>query len=172
MKIRWWAITATFAGLLAWTPAVADTQTLATAGAWKAFGGTSNDGTPMCGVAASGKGLFFSLKIFKGNDDMTAQLGSSGWKIKDGGKQKLTMRFDNEKPWNATATGFHFRDGDAGLEFSVPLKNLEMFITEFARSKKLRITFDGTDVDSWSADLTGTAAITSAFADCAKKKGL
>ena len=159
-------------GVLVATPAIADTRTLATAGAWKAFGGTSNDGTPVCGVSASGKGLFFSLKIFKGDDEMTAQLGSSEWKIKDGGKQKLTMRFDNEKPWNATATGFHFKDGDAGLEFSVPLKNLELFITEFARSQKLRINFDGSNVDSWSADLTGTAAITSAFAACAKEKGL
>ena len=172
MTIRGLSAALAAVGLLASAPASADTQTLATAGQWKAFGGTSSQGVPVCGVSISGKGLFFSLKIFKGDDDMTAQLGSSGWKIKDGGKQKLSMRFDNEKPWTATATGFHFSDGDAGLEFSVPLKNLERFITEFARSRKLRINFEGSDVDSWSADLTGTAAVTSAFANCASEKGL
>ena len=88
----------------------------------------------------------------------------------DGAKQKLSMRFDKETPWNATATGLHFSDGDAGLQFVVKLKNLETFVTEFAKSQKLRITFEGGNVDSWSADLTGTAAITVALADCVKKR--
>ncbi|MEI6203311.1 MAG: hypothetical protein WCP68_15280 [Enhydrobacter sp.] len=157
-------------GLLATSAALADTQTLATAGAWKAFGGTSNDNTPVCGISTSGNGLFFSLKVYKGDEEMTVQLGSSDWKIKDGAKQKLAMRFDKETPWNATATGFHFSDGDAGLEFVVKLKNLETFITEFAGGNKLRINFEGSDVDSWSAGLSGTAAVTAAFADCIKKR--
>ena len=163
------AVAASF-GLLASSMAFGETKTLATAGQWEAFGGTSNDGTALCGISISGKGLFFSLKVYKGDDEMTVQLGSSNWKIKDGAKQKLAMRFDKETPWNATATGFHFSDGDAGLEFVVKLKNLETFITEFAQGNKLRINFEGTDVDSWSADLTGTAAVTVAFADCVKKR--
>ncbi len=157
-------------GLLAPLTSFADTKTLATAGFWKAFGGTSNDGVPVCGISTSGNGLFFSLKVYKGDDEMTVQLGSSDWKIKDGAKQKLTMQFDKATPWKATATGFHFSDGDAGLEFVVGLKNLKTFLTEFATSGKLHVNFDGTTVDSWSAGLTGTAAVTSAFADCIEKR--
>ncbi|MBM3649350.1 MAG: hypothetical protein FJX11_16325 [Alphaproteobacteria bacterium] len=157
-------------GLLAAPLAVAQTNTIATAGYWKAFAGKSNSGTPLCGMSATGKGLFFSIKVYRGDDDMTVQLGSERWKIKDGAKQKVVMRFDREAPWRATATGFHFRDGDAGLEFSVKTKNLESFLKDFAKSQKLRIEFEGSDVDGWTADLTGTAAVTVAFGNCVEKR--
>lgn len=148
----------------------AQTNTIATAGYWKAFGGKSNDGTPVCGMSASGKGLFFSIKLYKDDDEMTVQLGSERWQIKTGAKQKVVMRFDRESPWRATATGFRFSDGDAGLEFSVGVKNLETFLVEFARSRTLRIDFEGTDVDGWTADLTGTAAVTAAFTNCVERR--
>ena len=170
MKAMAWAAAAAWVALLAASPGFAETRPLATAGFWKAFGGTSESGVPLCGMSTSGKNMFFSLKVYKGDDDMTVQLGSSEWKIKDGGKQKLAMRFDREKPWNATATGFHFSDGDAGFEFTVKLKNLETFLGEFIQGQKLRISFEGSNVDAWSADLTGTAAVTSAFADCITKR--
>lgn len=170
MKKTILAAVAAFFGMVASSASFADTKTLATAGAWKAFGGTTEKGVVLCGISTSGKGLFFSLKVYKGDDEMTVQLGSSDWKIKDGAKQKLSMRFDKQSPWNATATGFHFSDGDAGLEFVVGLKNLETFITEFAASNSLRINFDGSDVDSWTANLAGTADVTMAFADCLKKR--
>lgn len=157
-------------GLMLASPAVAQTSTIATAGYWKAFAGKANDGTPVCGMSASGKGLFFSIKLYKGDDDMTVQLGSSGWRIQTGAKQKIVMRFDRESPWKATATGFRFSDGDAGLEFSVGIKNLETFLTEFARSRGLRIDFDGSDVEGWTADLTGTAAVTGAFTSCVETR--
>ena len=170
MKRMGLAAMAACVGLLASSTAFAETRTIATAGFWKAFGGTSESGVALCGISTSGKGLFFSLKVYKGDEDMTVQLGSSNWTVKDGAKQKLTMRFDRESPWNATATGFHFSDGDAGLEFVVKLKNLETFIIEFAKSQKLRIVFDGSNADSWNADLTGTTAVTSAFGDCISKR--
>ena len=168
-KIALAAVAASF-GLFATSMSWADTKTIAKAGAWEAFGGTTTKGTPLCGISTSGNGLFFSLKVYQNDEEMTVQLGSRDWKIKDGAKQKLSMRFDKETPWNATATGFHFSDGDAGLEFVVKLKNLEQFIKEFARSNRLHINFDGSDVDSWSANLAGTAAVTSAFGDCIVKR--
>jgi len=164
---------ATLAALLALSIApiaVAQTSTIASAGYWKAFGGRSNDGTPVCGMSASGKGLFFSIKLYKNDDSMTVQLGSDRWKLKDGAKQKIVMRFDRHSPWNAVGTGFHFKDGDAGLEFSVGVKNLETFLTEFARSRSLRIEFDGSNVEGRTADLTGTAAVTEAFANCVQRR--
>lgn len=164
-------MTAAAAGMLFAAPlSFAQTSTIATAGYWKAFAGKSDDGTPVCGMSASGNGLFFSIKVYKGDDEMTVQLGSSGWKIKDDAKQKVVLKFDKASPWNATATGFHFSDGDAGLEFAVKTKNLEAFLTEFAQSQTLRVSFEGSNVEGWTADLTGTAAVTVAFADCVDKR--
>ena len=157
-------------GLLASSMTFAQTTTLATAGAWKAFGGKTDKGVPLCGISTSGKGLFFSLKIYKGDDDMTVQLGSSDWKIKDGAKQKVAMKLGKETPWKATATGFHFSDGDAGLEFVVGLKNLEKFLTEFATSDKLAVSFEGSDVAGWTAGLSGTAPVLTALGECANKR--
>jgi hypothetical protein len=156
--------------LLTTSVSLAETKTLATAGDWEAFGGTSNDGTVVCGISTSRKGLFFSLKAYKGDDEMTIQLGSGSWKIKDGAKQKLAMRFDKESPWNATATGFHFKDGDAGLEFAVKAKNLNDFVKEFMASNKLSITFEGSDVDPWSSDLADSKPVMVSFGDCILKR--
>jgi hypothetical protein len=164
-KIALVAIATSF-GLFAAAPAFAQTNTIATAGAWRAFDGKTNSGKSLCGISTSGKGLFFSLKVYKGDDEMTVQLGAKNWTIKDGAKQKVVMRFDKASPWNATATGFHFSDGDAGLEFVVALKNLGEFVKEFAASQTLRINFEGSDANPWTADLTGTAAVTTALRDC------
>jgi hypothetical protein len=152
------------------TVSFADTKTLATAGYWEAFGGTSDNGTPVCGMSTSGKSLYFSIKAYKGDDQMTVQLGSSDWKIDDGDKQRLSMRFDKNSPWNATGTGFHFSDGSAALEFYVSLKNIEKFITEFAGGSKLHITFDESDVDKLSLTLDGALQVTDTFADCIRKR--
>lgn len=84
--------------------------------------------------------------MFAGDETFTIQLGKSGWKIEDGAKQKLTMQFGRNSPWNATGTGMHFNDGDAGLEFTVNRKEMLEFMHEFASSRRLEIKFGGADV--------------------------
>ena len=140
------AVLAMFAAalaLLAGSVTFAQTNTIASVGFWKAFAGKSNNGKALCGMSSEGKAIFFSIKVYQGNDEMTVQLSAKSWKI---------------------------NDGDAGLEFVVALKNLEKFLTEFAASNTLRISFDGSDAQNWTLDLTGTAAVTSAFSDCVIKR--
>lgn len=170
MKRAVFAVFAAALALLAGSVTFAQTNTIASVGFWKAFAGKSNNGKALCGMSSEGKAIFFSIKVYQGNDEMTVQLSAKSWKINDGAKQKTVMRFDRASPWNATATGFHFSDGDAGLEFVVALKNLEKFLTEFAASNTLRISFDGSDAQNWTLVLTGTAAVTSAFSDCVIKR--
>src|SRR5579872_6138525 len=94
----------------------ADTHVLARTGAWQAFGGTTEDGQPVCGISSSGAGKYFGLKYFAGDNTLTIQLGNNAWTLKNKIKVKVRMQFDNNSPWNATGTGMHFSGGDAGLQ--------------------------------------------------------
>ena len=108
------SVLAAGAGLAA--TAWADTHVISRSGAWEAFGGTTTNGRAVCGMSSSVGGRYFGLKYFAGDSTATIQLGSNTWNIDNGAKQKVTMTLDNNAPWNATATGMHFNDGDAGLE--------------------------------------------------------
>ncbi len=122
----------------------------------------------LCGILDLEQGAFFSLKAYKGDDEMTVQLGSSGRKIKDAAKQKMAMRFDKASPWNATATGFHFSDGDAGLEFVVKLKNLEAFIKEFTGARAPHQLLRGKRRRFVERRPLGHRPVTVAFGECAR----
>ncbi len=146
--------------------AAADVRTLAQVGAWEAFGGTTSNGRQMCGLSTAGSGKFFSIKYFYGDDTFTIQMGSDGWNIANGAKQKLTMRFDGNPPWGATATGFHFSTRQAGLEVTVSNKQLSAFMTEFRASNELRMNFEGSNVNGWWVSLAGTNAVSQVFGRC------
>jgi hypothetical protein len=72
--------------------------TLAQIGSWEAFSGSSTQNRQMCGISTSADGKFFSIKYFRGDATFTIQLGSSGWTIANGARQKVTMRFDANAP--------------------------------------------------------------------------
>jgi hypothetical protein len=144
----------------------ADTRTLASAGAWTVFGGTTTSDRPVCGISSSGKGRYFGLKFYKGDDTLTIQLGSSSWKIDDKVKQRVTMRIDDNGRWNANATGMHFNDGDAGLEFEINRRELSTFIREFRNGDAIILTFPDSDAEDWRGSLSGTDQVISAFNRC------
>lgn len=153
-------------GLLAGI-AQARVVTLAKAGSWEAFGGTSNNGTPTCGMSSSGSGLWFGVKYFKGETGFTVQLSSTKWTLKDGVKVKVTMQFDRESPWSATATGFHMSDGDAALEFQVPRNKLGLWLREFRAANTLIVGFpDEGKVNDWRVSLAGTTAVSTHMVNC------
>lgn len=146
--------------------AQADVRILAQVGTWQAFGGTANNGQQICGVSTSGDGKFFSIKYFYGDTTFTLQLGSDGWRIANGAKQKMSMRYDSNPPWNATATGFHFTSGRAGLEATINKSQLQKFMAEFRASNELRVSFDGANVAGWWVSLAGTNAVSQVFLRC------
>lgn len=148
--------------------ATAETRTLLQVGAWEAFGGsTSGANRKVCGVSTQQSGKYFSVKYFDGDDTFTIQMGSGRWRLDDGTRAKLYMRFDRAPVWAATGTGFHFSDGDAGLEFTVARRQLNQFMSEFRASNSLTISFDATDVSGWSIWLAGSNAVSEAFLHCA-----
>jgi hypothetical protein len=166
MKLKTIAALAAAGLCLVASSASADVRVLAQVGDWQAYGGSANDGRAVCGLSTSGSGKYFSVKYFYGNSTFTIQMGSDGWKIANGGRQKLTMRFDGNAPWSATGAGFHFNNGQAGLELTVNKDQLRGFMSEFRASNVLRVTFDGASVAGWFVSLAGTNAVSQVFAQC------
>jgi hypothetical protein len=152
--------------LLAAGAAFANVRILAQVGDWQAYGGSATNGTRMCGVSTNSGGKYFSVKYFYGDATFTIQMGSNGWRIGNGAKQRLTLRFDSNPPWRATGTGFHFSNGQAGLELSVAKDQLTAFLSEFRASNALRMTFDGNNVSGWWVSLTGSSAVSHVFVQC------
>jgi hypothetical protein len=144
------------------------TRPLATAGSWKAFEGRSDDGTAICGLSSDTGGRYFAMKRYAGYDTITIQIGAHAWKLPEGEKVEMNMRYDANPGWVAKGTVIHFGDGDAGLEFDVGQPELVRFRSEFRNSNVLRITFNGALPD-WQVDLGGTSAVETVFQDCMRK---
>lgn len=156
--------------LFAATSAIAwaDTKTLARAGSWEAFGGTTTKGQGVCGISAEPAGRYFGLKLFAGGKSFTIQMGTGQWKsfVSDGQKLPLTLRFDNNKVWSATGTGFMFEDGDPGLQFDVNVAEINNFGREFRTSSKLAVQFENNHVPQWVLGLEGTMQLYASFQNC------
>jgi hypothetical protein len=164
-----WGMLGVALGLLAISAdASADTKTLARAGSWEAFGGTTTGGRGVCGISAEPAGRYLGLKLFAGGQTFTIQMGTSAWKLDKGRKVELTLRFDNNPTWRATGTAFLFDDGDAGLQFDVNRAEIDTFAREFRDSSTLRIVFQDNVLPQWIMGLEGTMAVNSAFQSCMK----
>jgi hypothetical protein len=153
--------------LAAAAPAGAAISILYRAGAWEAFGGTTDRGQPVCGMSTSGEGMWFGVKYFKDDEGFTVQLSSSDWQVKKGEEVRMTMRFDRLSPWSGTATGFVMSDGDAALELEIPVARLATWLREFRGANRLLVGFpDAPDVDDWTVSLAGTTAVSDRMVAC------
>jgi hypothetical protein len=161
---------ATLAALLAASPlAQADTHALASSGSWRAFGGTTNSGRPVCGVSMNVEDRYFGVKYFSGEPTFTIQMGTGAWTVSNGEKIAVRMTFDTQSPWNASGTGMHFSDGDAGVEFDIQQGQLDAFLREFRGSARLRLEFPNRGVADWQLALAGVSVVSEAMQDCVKK---
>jgi hypothetical protein len=165
-----WEILAAAAALCATAQAAwADTHVLSSAGEWEAFGGTTTSGRPVCGMSSSTNGRYLGVKYFSGDTTWTVQLGTTAWTVENGAKQRLEMQFDENAPWNATGTGMHFNDGDAGIEYTISRDELDQFVSEFRGSAFLYIRFLGSNVASWTSALAGTQTLGEVFNRCVRE---
>jgi hypothetical protein len=161
-----WRSLAILAAALFTSAAQAEVKTYSRAGAWEAFGGTSNNGQRLCGVSTSGDGKYIGIKYYKGDSSLTIQLSNTTWKVTDGTKVAVTMKFDGQSPWRARATSYHMSDGDAALQFEIDEDQLDRWMAEFRQSYFLIIGFPNDKVDDWRANLRGTSAIADSMAEC------
>ena len=161
-------LTSTLAVCLASTSLHAETSTLARAGSWEAFGGTTDNGTPVCGISSSPEKRYFGLKQFGNQDTFTIQIGDKSWSIKDKSKYAVSMRLDRNKLWTANASGMHFNDGDPGLEFDIRRSELRKFNKEFQSSEKMKLMF-ANGMETWNLDLSIARKVSAEFAACIDK---
>jgi hypothetical protein len=157
-----------FAALAITNSASAETKALARAGSWEAFGGTTTQGRGVCGISAEVAKRYFGVKLFAGNDTFTIQLGTPAWTVTKGEKVGVTMRLDSNPVWRATGTGFHFEDGDGGLQYAVKRAELDTFAREFRNSSTLRLQFENNRFPEWIMGLEGTMAVNAAFQTCTR----
>lgn len=148
--------------------ASAETKTLARAGSWQAFGGTTIGGRGFCGISAEPAGRYFSLTVISGSQTFTIQISTNAWTLDDATKIPLTLRFDNNPIWRVTGTPFHFDGGDNGLLFDVRRAEIGTFVSEFRDSSALRIQFEDDRLPQWVMRLEGTLAVNSALRECMK----
>ncbi len=154
------------------TAARADTHIISSSGSWEAYEGTSEDGTQLCGMDTTSdndNGDDIDIKYFNGDDELTIQLFSNGWKIPDGKSDtKIEIKFDSES-WHVNqVTGFHLDDGTSGMEFTISKDDANDFIDDFSASSNLHLAFTNSDVDDWDIDLSGSQDVVGPFKDCVR----
>lgn len=148
------------------TPATASVETYATAGNWRAFGGTTERDRMMCGIGTTTKGLWFGMKYFQNEQAVTVQVSHPDWIIPEQGRIRVTMRIDARAPWNVVARGFRMRDGDGAVEFRVSPREIGQWLTEFKQGRALVLRFpDGGPADA-RLELAGSADIAARFGEC------
>jgi hypothetical protein len=163
-----WRVFASAMAIVCLSSSIANSQTriFARVGGWESFGGLSNIGRAVCGISSRGPGKYFGLKYFAGNDSVTIQLGSASWQVRSSVRQRVVLRFDQAAPWNGVATGIHFGNGEAGLEFNIRRGQLDQFMREFRGSSSLLIGFPESSASAWRADLRGTDTISGSLVRC------
>lgn len=147
-------------------PAMASVETYATAGAWRAFGGSTDRDRMMCGIATTASGLWFGVKYFQNEEAVTVQVSNPGWVIPEKSRVRITMRIDARAPWHVVARGFRMRDGDGALEFRVSPREIGQWLTEFKQGRALVLGFPGSGLPDGRVDLAGSADIAARFGEC------
>jgi hypothetical protein len=153
--------------------ALAQTRTIGTFGAWEAFGGTSNDGRPVCGVSTSWQDRrYFGIKYWQGREHFTIQLIKPSWQIPQGTRIPVALQFDQQSPWTASATGFPGTStAGAFIEFTVPFGRLENFLREFRLASSAVMSFQSGNEPAWRLTLSGSNAASQAMNDCVRRMG-
>lgn len=156
------SVLAAVAGL--WLPAEAqaNTKDLATAGSWTAFGGTSDDGTPVCGIIERGHDQrALTFKWYKGNNYFTVQIFKPTWNIPSGTHVKVEMKIGDYTPWSADALG-----ASNMVEFHVSIASEPQWENELKNSQTYYLAFPSGSEPEWEGTLSGAAPIFSKMGEC------
>jgi hypothetical protein len=141
----------------------ADTQTLASSGSWRTFGGTDVGGNEVCGMITTWTdGRSFMVKRYGNNHYFTIQVSNPSWSIDDDAIA-VGMKLGNNTSWRATASVR--KRSPQGLEFTIPALRIMDFIDEFVSSSSMLLVMGDNGV-SWRIDLDGTEVVIKSFASC------
>ena len=142
-------------------PAGAQTATIAESGAWRAFAGTTQDGTRTCGMDVhSTDDRRFLLQAYGGNTWITVRAVSMRWHIPDGTRIPVIIRI-GRATWEATARG-------SGMEaqWRIDGSTIATWETAFRLGSVMEIFFVEGNEPPWRISLRGSNVITSVFSRC------
>jgi hypothetical protein len=149
--------------------AQAQVTTLYQAGAWRAVGGVADDGKAMCGVDVRGADRMFMVKWFVGDDHLVVHLYKRGWVIPPGARPEVSIQFDGQTPWIATATGTSHLDV---LELTVHGGDtMYRFVAELRFANRMVVRFPTGNEGNWEGVMTGSNAAILAMIGCIRRTG-
>lgn len=173
-----WIAGQTLAALLLWscaaeqpatysragTPSAgSDVKPLAVAGEWLAASRPGVTGRPQC-VMSNVQNVVVYYE--SGDDHFSIQVSKPDWVVRNGGTYSVRLAFDNETPWDAIGEGGHFAGGRPYVDMDLRFRDLPEWMHQFTTSDFLAVAFPGSDVSSWSANLSGTQRVALAFLRC------
>jgi hypothetical protein len=147
--------------LLAPGDTVAQTRTIDTRGAWAAYGGLSDDGTPVCGLRALGNDRQLHLKYFRGETHLVVQAFRESWAVPDGVSVPVRMTIDGLFRLDAEATG-----RGTLVEWTIASHVLADFEPAFRAGFSMELVFPEGSETGWRANLRGSNATLRAFVSC------
>lgn len=147
----------------------ADVTDFAHSGYWDAFGGISDGGQEVCGISSSGyNGGWFGVKWFGGDNYIVIQVSKTTWNIPPKTPVQIIMQFDHAAPWTATAAGFLTQSGINGVEFTIPISEVETFFNELRYSVSMTLVFPQGTEPPWVWNMAGTNQVVIAMVNCIK----
>jgi len=120
--------------------------------------------------AVSPRGTMLSVWGFAGDGKLGFLLQNRGWEVRDGEKTPLSVEFpggERARAWPVEATARAHIDSDGpGLFFTVEPggAGANAFLAAFASAEGMRISRDGTDVDTMP--LAGSGGAIASLASC------
>lgn len=161
MKLRTFMLAAALT--LGASSAHAEMQRIAARGAWVALAGTTSDtNRPMCQMNSAGDPAR-TVAIKWVNDSLYAHIGKANWQIPKGIQMPLSIRFDQETPFEGKAIPVpNYR---RWIELRIGDDNERRFIEQFATADRMRVTFSG-DEREWSLRMDGSDTIAQKFTYC------
>jgi len=108
-----------------------------------------------CFASATWKsGTFLRIGLNPEVDNFYLLIGNEKWStLRAGQEYDIQIRFDNRAPWDVSANGFQFNDG--GTVYLHAASTKDEFIKEFMRLSRMKISFQGKDIDTLR--LTGSS---------------
>lgn len=145
----------------------AETKVLEASGTWTAFGGTSDNGQPVCGVSTSwGVGRTSSLfvKWYYGSPQIAVQIYKSTWHIPAGTEVAVVIRLDNAPPWSGTAVAVPQYPNM--IQLNVPSEKLESFMNQIRYANNLSVSFPVGNEPTWAGNMDGSNAAATTMGQC------
>jgi hypothetical protein len=151
--------------------ALADSyHVITTEAGWEVGTGTDDNGNAYCSAKEQSDDNSYGLGLYiypEGNSpSFELHVFNDQWSVPASADVDTKFHYSNGGDWEAD--GSAASDHSTVVDYTIPFSKADDFMSDFAASDTLEISFvTGTEPD-WTVDLTGTAAASSDLLDCAK----